>query len=53
MNVNSAELEKAALVSPKSEMLYYYIGIMHEDAGQFEKAVAAYRKALEKLMEGH
>jgi tetratricopeptide (TPR) repeat protein len=48
-----ALLEKAALVSPKSEMLYYYLGMMHEDAGQFEKAVGAYRKALEKMMKGH
>jgi peroxiredoxin len=48
----AADLEKAAMVSPKAEKLYYYLGVMHEDAKQFEKAAKAYRKGFEKMMEG-
>lgn len=47
----AADLEKAAMVSPKAEKLYYYLGVMHEEAKQFEKAAKAYRKGIEKMME--
>ncbi|MEW6486945.1 MAG: tetratricopeptide repeat protein [Thermodesulfobacteriota bacterium] len=45
-------LEGAALLNPKPEKLYYELGRVYERAGQFEKAVGAYRKALERLLEG-
>lgn len=44
-------LEEAVQLNPKPEKLYYALGRVHERAGQFEKAVGAYRKALEKLLE--
>lgn len=46
-----ATLTEAARLNPKPERLYYRLGLAHERAGQFEKAVEAYRKALEKLLE--
>lgn len=44
-------LEGAAQLNPKPEKLYYELGRVYERAGQFEKAVGAYRKALERLLE--
>lgn len=47
----AGELEKTAMVSPDSGMMYYYLGMMHEAAGKMDKAALAYRKALEKILE--
>jgi len=44
-------LLSAAKLNPKPEKLYYELGQVYERAGQFEKAVGAYRKALERLLE--
>jgi len=44
-------LEAAVQLNPKPEKLYYELGRVYERAGQFEKAVGAYRKALERLLE--
>jgi len=43
-------LEKAIAVSPKPEHLYYHLGRTQEKAGNYEKAVESYRKALDKLL---
>lgn len=45
-----AVLDAAVRVTPKPEQMYYELGRIHERAGQYEKAVEAYRKALEKLL---
>jgi tetratricopeptide (TPR) repeat protein len=45
----AALLEEAAKVSPKPERVYYQLGVVHEKSGNFDKAVEAYRKALEKV----
>ncbi|PLX46306.1 MAG: hypothetical protein C0609_00825 [Deltaproteobacteria bacterium] len=47
----AAELEKTAMVSPNSDKLYFYLGMMHEEAGNWEKAAKAYRKSAEKCHE--
>jgi len=44
-------LLSAAKINPKPEKLYYELGRVYERAGQFEQAVGAYRKALERLLE--
>jgi len=43
-------LEEAVRLNPKPEKVYYELGLVHERAKQYEKAVEAYRKALEKLL---
>jgi Flp pilus assembly protein TadD len=47
----AADLEKTAMISPDSGMMYYYLGMMHEAAGKMDKAALAYRKAIEKILE--
>lgn len=44
-------LEEAARLNPRAERVYYQLGLAHERAKQYEKAVEAYRKALERLMD--
>jgi tetratricopeptide (TPR) repeat protein len=44
-----ADLEASAKMTPRSEYIYYYLGLMHEKAGKMDKAAAAYRTAFEKL----
>lgn len=43
-------LEKAAKIIPKSGKVYYYLGIILQEAGKLDKAVEAYRTAAEKLI---
>jgi Flp pilus assembly protein TadD len=45
-----ATLSKAAMISPKPERLYYYLGQTYEKAGNLKGAVDSYRKALEKIL---
>ncbi|GAB4260943.1 MAG: hypothetical protein Kow0092_10100 [Deferrisomatales bacterium] len=45
-----AILEEAAQLSPHPERLYYEVGLAHERAGEYRKAVEAYRKALDRLL---
>jgi len=44
-------LEEAAKISPKPTRMLYYLGRMHQDAGKFDKAAEAYRRALEKVLD--
>lgn len=44
-------LEGAAQINPKPEKLYYELGRVYERAGQLDRAVGAYRKALERLLD--
>lgn len=44
-----ADIEAAAKINPRSDKLYFYLGILHEKAGKFDKAAAAYKTAYEKL----
>lgn len=46
-----AILTEAVQLNPKPERLYYQLGLVYERAGRYEKAVEAYRKALEKLLQ--
>lgn len=46
----AAILESAIGVSPNPERLYYRLGLIHEKAGNYDKAVNAYRKALDRLL---
>jgi tetratricopeptide (TPR) repeat protein len=46
----AAILEEAARLNPRPEKLYYQLGLVYERAKQYEKAVAAYRKALDRLL---
>jgi tetratricopeptide (TPR) repeat protein len=43
-------LERAAMLNPKPEKVYFELGRVHERAGQYPQAVEAYRKALERLL---
>lgn len=43
-------LEDAAQFNPRPEEVYYHLGLVLEKQGRFEEAVAAYRKALERLL---
>ncbi len=46
-----AILTEAVQLNPRPERLYYQLGLVYERAGQYEKAVEAYRKALERLLQ--
>jgi tetratricopeptide (TPR) repeat protein len=43
-------LEDAVRLNPKPEKIYYELGLVHERAQQYQEAVEAYRKALERLL---
>lgn len=43
-------LETAAKITPKPGKMYYYLGVILQDSGNLQKAVEAYRTAVEKLM---
>ncbi|MHB8765405.1 MAG: peroxiredoxin family protein [Deferrisomatales bacterium] len=47
----AALLVEAARLNPKPERVYYRLGLVYERGGKYEKAVEAYRKALEKLLD--
>ena len=43
-------LEQAVMLNPKPEKIYFELGRIHERAGDYQKAVESYRKALERLL---
>ena len=45
-----ALLQQAAMLNPKPEKVYFELGRVYERAGDYRKAVEAYRKALERLL---
>ena len=43
-------LQNAAMLNPKPEKVYFELGRVYERAGDYQNAVEAYRKALERLL---
>ena len=43
-------LQQAVMLNPRPEKVYYELGRVYERAGDYQKAVEAYRKALERLL---